>query len=242
MSKYDGPSYFKKNNPKISPLNKKKKDTKKDSWVDQDSYFKNDYKQSMPKRVPTRTDLQEEAAEYMQTPSTSYNSSVPPRQMTKKANDQSNRFRSKHIPKSLQHLKGWATNPTDQSLLEEVRKRLTKEKDSYLLFEERLAPEIKQAYDRRASSQSLVQETLENKKTLKNKKVSNQKIDSKMTKPVKLDPHTQEKAERVQEELNHNPLKPNTGLHRSLSKIIAEDQEALESGKNNLGSLFSDKD
>ena len=65
MSKYDGPSYFKKNNPKISPLNKKKKDTKKDSWVDQDSYFKNDYKQSMPKRVPTRTDLQEEAAEYM---------------------------------------------------------------------------------------------------------------------------------------------------------------------------------
>ena len=63
-----------------------------------------------------------------------------------------------------------------------------------------------------------------------------------MTKPVKLDPHTQEKAERVQEELNHNLLKPNTGLHRSLSKIIAEDQEALESGKNNLGSLFSDKD
>src|SRR5699024_11693851 len=103
----------------------------------------------------------------------------------KKANDVSNRIQNKHKRKNMQHLRGWATNPTDQSPLEEIRKRLTKEKDSYLLFEERLAPEIKQSFDRRASSQSLVQETLENKETLKNKKVSNQKIDNKMTKPVK---------------------------------------------------------
>src|SRR5699024_3204766 len=242
MSKYDGPSYFKKNNPKISPLNKKKKDTKKDSWVDQDSYFKNDYKQSMPKRVPTRTDLQEEAAEYMQTPSTSYNSSVPPRQMTKKANDQSNRFRSKHIPKSLQHLKGWATNPAQQTRWQEVRKRLVKEKETYLLFEDHLAPAIKQELEEEEQKQSLEELAPQKKQTSKNKKNFQQRRKTKTAKTAKVNSRTQEKAERVQEELNHNLLKPNTGLHRSLSKIIAEDQEALESGKNNLGSLFSDKD
>ena len=233
MSKYDGPSYFKKNHPKIKPLKEKKEDPKKESWVDQDSYFKNDYKETMPKRVQTRTDLQEEAAEYMQTPSTPFKSSVPPRQMTKKANEQTNRFRSKQIPKSLQHLEGWGTHSANQSRLEEVRKRLVKEKDTYLLFEDRLAPEVTQALEDVAPQKK--QASRNNRKNPQQKKT--QKAETK-----NINPRTQEKAERVQEELNHNLLKPNTGLHRSLSKIIAEDQEALESGKNNLGSLFSDED
>jgi hypothetical protein len=42
--------------------------------------------------------------------------------------------------------------------------------------------------------------------------------------------------------LKQTVVKPNAGLHRSLSKIIAEDQEALKNGKNHLGSLFSDDD
>lgn len=242
MSKYDGPSYFKKNHPKIKPLKEKKEDPKKESWVDQDSYFKNDYKETMPKRVQTRTDLQEEAAEYMQTPSTPFKSSVPPRQMTKKANEQTNRFRSKQIPKSLQHLEGWATNPAQQTRWQEVRKRLVKEKETYLLFEDHLAPAIKQELEEEEQKQSLEELAPQKKQTSKNKKNFQQRRKTKTAKTAKVNSRTQEKAERVQEELNHNLLKPNTGLHRSLSKIIAEDQEALESGKNNLGSLFSDKD
>lgn len=35
--------------------------------------------------------------------------------------------------------------------------------------------------------------------------------------------------------------KTTTGLHRSLSKIIAEDEEAMKNRKSNLGSLFADK-
>lgn len=37
-----------------------------------------------------------------------------------------------------------------------------------------------------------------------------------------------------------NTIKSSTGLHRSLSKIIAEDEEAMKHGKNNLDSLFHD--
>ena len=35
--------------------------------------------------------------------------------------------------------------------------------------------------------------------------------------------------------------KTTTGLHRSLSKIIAEDEEAMKNRKSNLGGLFTDK-
>ena len=56
------------------------------------------------------------------------------------------------------------------------------------------------------------------------------------------DESTKQKAQHVQKKLNHALTKPNTGLHRSLSKIIAEDQEELKNRKTNLGSLFSNED
>ena len=49
---------------------------------------------------------------------------------------------------------------------------------------------------------------------------------------------SQEKIEKVQKKIKENLAKPATGLHRSLSRIIAEDQEALKNGKNKLDSLF----
>ena len=241
MSKYDGPSYFKKNHPKIKSLKEKEENAQKSHWTKQDSYFKNDHKKTMPKHVQTRTDLQEEAAEYMQTPSTPFKSSVPPRQMTKKANETKSRFRSKQIPKSLQHLEGWKTNSANPGRLQEVRKRLAKDKASYLLFEGYLAPVVEQKL-KEELDQPLEKVASPKKKTLRSKEIFNSPKDSPKDETPKVNPHTQEKAERVQEELNHNLLKPNTGLHRSLSKIIAEDQEAMESGKNNLGSLFSERD
>lgn len=269
MSKYDGPSYFKKNHPKIKPLKNSKKDAKENkkvSWADQDNYFKDDYRDTIPNRVQTRTDIQEKALDYMQTPSNSFDNrqteqNLKAEMRDKKANnlprEKANRFRSKHIPASLQNLEGWKTITQDHTMITEVKKRLTKETNTYLLFEDKLAPEVAEALkdEEQVKSSDLVETNqifpinkrdqsiskASQKAQLKNKRQT-KRAKNKRNKKLNFDERTQKRAERVQEELNHNLLKPNTGLHRSLSKIIAEDQEALESGKNNLGSLFSDED
>lgn len=255
MSKYDGPSYFKKKHPKIQPLKQTKKNEKKAkkvSWADQDNYFKSDYKNNLPNRVQTRSDLQEKALDYMRTPSNQSNrnsrSSVgtnsPSRTNQTAATPKASTrpFRSKYIPKSLQNLEGWKTNDRNHTLIAEIKNRLVKETNTYLLFEEYLAPEVATALKAEEPEKlSMNDEPAQIEQPTKTSEQT-QQPETKVDEKLSFDERTKEKAERVQEELNHNLVKPNTGLHRSLSKIIAEDQEALKNGRNHLGSLFSDED
>ncbi len=119
-------------------------------------------------------------------------------------------FRSKKIPASLQNLNGWKKTKWNQNLLAELEKRLLKEEEEYLLF----APEIDK----------------KKKKEVKNKSIPSSNEEKNMK--------SQEKISKVQTKMKKDLNKPATGLHRSLSKIIAEDQAALKNGKNNLDSLF----
>lgn len=141
----------------------------------------------------------------------------PPSQLTRKTIESPRRmqrnehfFRGRKIPPSLQNLNGWKKTEWNQNLLAELEKRLLKAEEEYLLF----APEIEE----------------EKKKEVKETSVSS----SNDVKNVK----SQEKINKVQTKMKEDLNKPATGLHRSLSKIIAEDQEALKNGKNNLDSLF----
>lgn len=254
MSKYDGPSYFKKRHPKIQPLKQTKrneKETKKVSWVDQDNYFKNDHKNNRPNHVQTQSDLQEKALDYMRTPSIQSNgnsssnvrANSPTRthQVASTPKINSRTFRSKYIPKSLQNLDGWKTNSDNHTLIAEVKKRLEKETDTYLLFEEYLAPEVVATLKIEDSKKPSMNEPAQIEQPVKSNAKINQ-AKNKVEEKQSFDKQAKEKAERVQEELNNNLVRPNTGLHRSLSKIIAEDQEALKNRSNHLGSLFSDED
>ena len=141
----------------------------------------------------------------------------PPSQLTRKTIESPRRvqrnehfFRRRKIPPSLQNLNGWKKTEWNQNLLAELENRLLKEEEEYLLF----APEIEE----------------EEKKEVKETSVSSSN-DVKNGK-------SQEKINKVQTKMKEDLNKPATGLHRSLSKIIAEDQEALKNGKNNLDSLF----
>lgn len=233
MSKYDGPSYFKKSHPKIKSINETKDDSnenKKVSWTDQDDYFKTPYEETIPDSFQKRTAIQQKAVDYMQAPTAQSSNKVVE---TKKTQSESSefsyeppyRFRNKYIPASLQHLDGWKNNNKNYTLIAEVEKRLEKETNAYLLFEEYLAPEIKEALEANEQPKQRPQ-----KKAVKKKRSKN------------YDPQTMKKVERVKEDLESSIQKPNTGLHRSLSGIIAEDQEFLNNRKSKLGSLFSDKD
>lgn len=188
MTKYDGPSFYKKDHPKIEPI--------------KENRFKNPYKKSMPNKMRTRKDVQKDAKNYMETPS----DKTSPGKYT---------FRNKYIPTSMQNLEGWQHIKKNDALISEIQQRLAKEKDSYLLIDEYLVEPMK----------------IETPKP-------KQKA---MAKPKAKTEPNKSKAERVQEKMTSNLKAPNAGLHRSLSKIIAEDQEAIKNGKNNLNSLFSEK-
>lgn len=232
MSKYDGPSYFKKSHPKIKSINEIKDDSnenKKVSWADKEDYFKTPYEETIPDSFQKRTAIQQKAVDYMQAPTAqSSNKVVEPKDAESTSEEFSYerpyRFRNKYIPASLQHLDGWKNNNKNHTLITEIETRLEKETHAYLLFEEYLAPEIKEVLE--ASEQP---------------KQQPQKKENAKKKRKKYDPQTMKKAERVKEDLESNIQKQNTGLHRSLSGIIAEDQEFLNNRKSKLDSLFSDK-
>lgn len=107
MGKYDGPSFYKKDHPKVKPIKKKTCDQK--------------YKESMPKSVRTRADIKKNATEYMETPSGH-------------ASVRKKTFRRQHIPASLQHLEGWQRTKRNDQLVIKIKERLAKTEDSYLLF------------------------------------------------------------------------------------------------------------
>jgi len=121
MSKYDGPSFYKKNHEKIENLDKNKEQT-----PDRTESFENNYRQSRPDTVKTRKDIKEVALDYMETPSRGQNET---RQESNKE-----RFQSKQIPPSLQKLDGWSQTNKNQKTIMEIEERLEKEAGSYLLF------------------------------------------------------------------------------------------------------------
>jgi hypothetical protein len=111
MGKYDGPSFYKKDYPKVKPLKK--------------NQFDNDYKKSMPQTVRTRDTIKQDAKAYMETPSE--------RKAVKKKT-----FRRQYIPASLQNLEGWQRTKKNDRLVAKIEKRLKKTEGSYLLFADQL--------------------------------------------------------------------------------------------------------
>ena len=203
MRNYDGPSFYKKDQPKLKPIRENKKNR-----------FESNYQKTIPKQVQTRDELKKEAFDYMETPS-----------VTSKSADE--QFRRKGIPSNWQNLEGWQKTKKNQSLIDQIKAQLTKEKESYLLFAEYLDD------DGDAESQ-----TEQSKKRVDKQKRS-KNTTTKQKKQPSEETQAKNQAERVKEKVTSPVTKPTSGLHRSLSKIIAEDQEAMQNGKNSLNSLFS---
>jgi len=210
MSKYDGPSFYKKNHSKIEDLNKKQDESQSDHK------FKDNYRQSLPSNVRTRDEIKENALDYMETPSRT-------NEATNKTNSD-NRFQSKKIPASLQKLDGWRQTSKDQEVVSEIEERLQKEADSYLLFADET-----EAVEKTEKTQKKRKRQKEKRSVFKNERIQ-----------ADIDPETKKKVKRVHEKTSSDLSKPTAGLHRSLSNIMDDDQKALKNGKDNLNSLFND--
>lgn len=219
MKNYDGPSFYKKDHPKLKPIKK------------QENRFEQAHKRSMPDQVRTREDLKKEAFDYMETPSI-------------KPKPENYPFRSKEIPKSLQYLEGWQKTKKNQQLIDAIEARLAKEKTSYLLFDGHLAegePTENEALEADKQAKSVENGAAKEDRVKAVKKAdTKQKRHGREAKQTATPESAQKKAEQVKEKLTSTAAKPTSGLHRSLSKIIADDQEAMQNGKNNLNSLFSE--
>lgn len=135
-------------------------------------------------------------------------------------------FRSTQIPKSLQSRDGWKKEMWEEDLVIALQKRLKKEQEDYLLFSDHLFEEV-------------ITEEIEKSNGNKSEDTSDEAM--RIKKMVAEIESTLDTAALVQHEMKPDLTKPNTGLHRTLSNIIAEDKNGFENGKNNLGSLFSDK-
>lgn len=174
---------------------------------DQPSKRKN-IKYTLPKNVRTQDDLKDEARELMNTPSQPVPNDPPPERYP---------FKSKYIPDSLQHLGGWKQPPQiDQELLNEIAARLDKEEHTCLLFADRLSDEMTQKL-----------ETMESEERHREKAAEERE---------QQESAVQEKVVQVKE-VQKEVMKPSTGLHRSLSNIIAEEQKGIDNSK--LNSLFT---
>lgn len=167
-----------------------------------------------------KSDVSKESTNYQKTPLN--NSKIESR-------SEDHYFRNKHILKSSENLDSLRKAKRNKELIAELEERLSKEKEDYLLFSEYL------------SEDSVVEKIEENSKEKLAQKPANKKIGiKKETNTEKI--NEKEKASLVPKEIKADLTKPNTGLHRTLSKIIAEDQEVLKNGKNQLDSLFSEKE
>lgn len=128
------------------------------------------------------------------------------------------RFRNKYIPPSLQQNNIDEIKQKNDWLYEELTKRLAKDASTYLLFTtEDADPVVKPAEKRQVSKK-----TAASTSKLKDKK-------SKLKKIKKI-----EKKMRAQQ-------KPTTGLQRSLSNILEEEQTVLKNQEGHLNSLFTEK-
>ena len=219
MSKYDGPSYLNNDEPKFRPIKEDPKDNKVAKY-------------ELPRSVKTREDLQKEADRYMETPSY-----------------MNRRFRRTQVPRSLQKLDGWKLKRRNEALIETIRQRLAKDSSDYLLFEEFMIEEVEVEVDSKPISDSKsvsdpkpVEETKDHVNLVRKdlaKLNLNQQTPAIPNEKVKN--ALRKKVVRSKQTKGPKKIKPNTGLKRSLSNIIADDKKAMEHWNSNLDSLFSNE-
>lgn len=217
MSKYDGPSYLNNDEPKFRPIKEDPKDNKVAKY-------------ELPRSVKTREDLQKEADRYMETPSY-----------------MNRRFRRTQVPRSLQKLDGWKLKRRNEALIETIRQRLAKDSSDYLLFEEFMVEEVEVEVDSKPISDSKsvsdpkpVEETKDHVNLVRKDLA---KLNLNQQTPAipneKAKNALRKKVVRSKQTKGPKKIKPNTGLKRSLSNIIADDKKAMEHWNSNLDSLFT---
>lgn len=219
MSKYDGPSYLNNDEPKFRPIKEDPKDNKVAKY-------------ELPRSVKTREDLQKEADRYMETPSY-----------------MNRRFRRTQVPRSLQKLDGWKLKRRNEALIETIRQRLAKDSSDYLLFEEFMVEEVEVEVDSKPISDS---KSVSDPKPVEETKGHVNLVRTDLAK-LNLNQQTpaipnekaknalRKKVVRSKQTKGPKKIKPNTGLKRSLSNIIADDKKAMEHWNSNLDSLFSNE-
>ena len=217
MSRYDGPSYLNNDEPKFRPIKEDPKDNKVAKY-------------ELPRSVKTREDLQKEADRYMETPSY-----------------MNRRFRRTQVPRSLQKLDGWKLKRRNEALIETIRQRLAKDSSDYLLFEEFMIEEVEVEVDSKPISDSKsvsdpkpVEETKDHVNLVRKDLA---KLNLNQQTPAipneKAKNALRKKVVRSKQTKGPKKIKPNTGLKRSLSNIIADDKKAMEHWNSNLDSLFT---
>lgn len=217
MSKYDGPSYLNNDEPKFRPIKEDPKDNKVAKY-------------ELPRSVKTREDLQKEADRYMETPSY-----------------MNRRFRRTQVPRSLQKLDGWKLKRRNEALIETIRQRLAKDSSDYLLFEEFMVEEVEVEVDSKPISDSKsvsdpkpVEETKDHVNLVRKDLA---KLNLNQQTPAipneKAKNALRKKVDQSKQTKGPKKIKPNTGLKRSLSNIIADDKKAMEHWNSNLDSLFT---
>ena len=217
MSKYDGPSYLNNDEPKFRPIKEDPKDNKVAKY-------------ELPRSVKTREDLQKEADRYMETPSY-----------------MNRRFRRTQVPRSLQKLDGWKLKRRNEALIETIRQSLAKDSSDYLLFEEFMVEEVEVEVDSKPISDSKsvsdpkpVEETKDHVNLVRKDLA---KLNLNQQSPAipneKAKNALRKKVVRSKQTKGPKKIKPNTGLKRSLSNIIADDKKAMEHWNSNLDSLFT---
>ncbi len=201
---YDGPSFYKRNRSKVALENQEKDHlNRKFDWSAKENLTKNEYVKNVSTRIQTRADFKKEVNQLITSPLN--HSQV--RQQDKFEKPENYYFKRKQIPKSLQKLGGWPKNEWSPALLEELSIRLTKTKDSYLLF---LDDEEEQSDEVRVI---LLEDT-------KEKSWLNQ-----------LEKEDAEKIMKIQKEVKENLTKPQTALHYSLLNLKIKNQVTIENGK-----------
>lgn len=173
-------------------------------------------KYELPKNIQTRNELKDESRRYLKTPSHNVPNDPPPERYP---------FKSKHIPSSLQKLDGWDKRNANVTLLSEIIERLQKDAHTYLLFEEHLSDEMRNKLEQK--EQSLGDKVSEQHKLEKER---SQKVDPAV-----------DKAKKIKKETSRRLMKPGSGLHRSLSNIIAEEQIGIQKSQKKLDNLFTEK-
>ena len=217
MSKYDGPSFLRKDHSTIQPIKREKQAEEKQA------------KYKLPKNVRTQNDLKDEARQQMlnrKTPSHALPNDPPPERFP---------FKNKHIPTSLQNREGWQPQNTNTGLYAVIQSRLEKTESSYLLFEEHLSGEMKTKFEENPLDESPVEE-----QPMDEQPVEEQPVEEKPV--LQEQPVVQEKVAAIKKATKKNMLNPGAGLHRSLSNIMAEEQRGIQKSQHKLNHLFNDKE
>ena len=217
MSKYDGPSFLRKDHSAIQPIKREKQAEEKQA------------KYKLPGNVRTQNDLKDEARQQMlnrKTPSHALPNDPPPERFP---------FKNKHIPTSLQNREGWQPQNTNTGLYAVIQSRLEKTEDSYLLFEEHLSGEMKTKFEENPLDESPVEE-----QPMDEQPVEEQPVEEKPV--LQEQPVVQEKVAAIKKATKKNMLNPGAGLHRSLSNIMAEEQRGIQKSQHKLNHLFTDKE